>query len=209
MKEQEGVIKYHLQHTAKAIDTTIDLTALNAWRQVLLLLQMIGQDPRRYQGLGFGNLSIRLNENSFLISGTQTGHIPVLQLANCAIVDHAEPYRNRIVSHGQTQPSSEALTHAILYQLSLDVNAVIHVHCPQIWLNSRQLDLPYISDAIAYGTPEMAKAVAKLYQSRRMESQPIFSMLGHEDGIVAFGFDLSQAARILIEKLAQGFTFAE
>jgi class II aldolase/adducin N-terminal domain-containing protein len=200
VKEQEGVTKYSLQHTLKPLTKTIDLTALNAWRQVFLLLQMIGQDPQRYQGLGFGNLSVRTDENRFLISGTQTGHLPVLRLADCAIVDQADPFQNHIVSHGQTSPSSEALTHAVLYQLSLDINAIIHVHCPPLWRNSRQLNLPYISESISYGTPEMAKAVAELYSSGDMIAFPIFSMLGHEDGIVVFGSDLKQAAHLLIEQ---------
>ena len=73
---QEGVVQFKLTFLPADPLPASMLGNLNAWRQILYRLGLIGQDPHRYGGLGFGNVSIRLesgNANSFIISGTQTG----------------------------------------------------------------------------------------------------------------------------------------
>ena len=56
----EGVIKYTIEHSAAPPLPASDLAALNAWRKILNQLALIGQDPARYDGIGFGNISCRL-----------------------------------------------------------------------------------------------------------------------------------------------------
>jgi len=77
-ENHEGVIKFHLDFREGPAPAERLLLELNAWRARFLELGLIGQDPERYEGYGFGNLSRRLpgqGENAFLISGTQTGHL--------------------------------------------------------------------------------------------------------------------------------------
>ena len=52
------------------------------WRALLYQHKLIGQDPMRYGGYGYGNLSVRLAPydappalRAFIISGSQTGEL--------------------------------------------------------------------------------------------------------------------------------------
>lgn len=204
MKEQEGVIKYQLGHTQKPVTEPFSFSEINAWRTVIYRLGLIGQDPRRYGGLGFGNISQRLDarDNRFIISGSQTGHVEQLKPEHYCLVIHADPRKNRIESRGLNKPSSESLTHAGIYALDSAIQAVIHVHSPEIWNHAAALGLPDIAANIPYGTVEMALAVERLFQSGGLRQTPLFTMRGHEDGVVAFGKTLAEAAGILINTLA-------
>lgn len=88
MNEKEGVIKYHLTHISKPLPQATDFSELNSWRSIMVKLELIGQNPARYGGLGFGNISQRLSEtsHSFIISGTQTGHLDPLGKNDFCIV---------------------------------------------------------------------------------------------------------------------------
>ncbi len=208
MHEQEGVIKYHLNHDDKPISAQISLKEISAWRCIMMRLGLLGQDNTRYEGFGFGNISQRISfpGDQFVISGTQTGHLHRLTRAHYAVVEKARPKSNQLVSHGNNKPSSEALTHAMVYKQSTDIHAVIHVHCPEIWKNTERLNLPHTADNIPYGTPAMAVAVDQLFNQGKLNQFRVFSMLGHEDGIIAFGRDLAQAANELILQLSKAFS---
>lgn len=205
MNEQEGVIKYRLNHDYAPLTLSISLAEINAWRGILYKLNLIGQDKQRYAGLGYGNISQKVNERplQFVISGTQTGHLEQLSRHDYCLVTEASPENNSITSTGECQPSSEALTHASVYAQDDTVQAVIHVHSPAIWNNTRILQLAHTSADIAYGTPAMAQAVAQLINRQQWQHAAVFTMLGHEDGVIAFGASLNQAAQILISQLAR------
>lgn len=204
MSGTEGVIKYQLHHTEMPLANNIGLAELNAWRTVMVKLHLIGQNPSRYQGYGFGNISQRLNtaDLQFVISGTQTGHLSVLKRQDYCLINQACPQTNSIVSSGKTKPSSEALTHASVYLQNPEIQAVIHVHCPEIWQHTQELKLAHTAADVAYGTPEMAEAVTQLFNTEAWQQTAVFTMLGHEDGVVAFGNSLSQAACALIMQLS-------
>jgi len=146
---------------------------------------------------------------AFLISGTQTGHLRRLNSEHFAIIETASPPLNTISSKGPSRPSSEALTHAMVYLQSPDANAVIHVHSPILWQNTANLNLPHTRQDIAYGSIEMTAAVADLFASGRLTPLPIFSMLGHEDGIVAFGENLASAAMTLLSQLVKALAIEQ
>lgn len=211
MNEREGVIKYRLEHRDCDLPSEIDISEINGWRSLLFRLKLIGQIPEKYNGLGYGNISQRLQPDSsrFLISGTQTGHIENLQSKHFAIVESASPIHNTIRSSGPSKPSSEALTHASIYLHEPNVKAVIHIHCPELWHNTESLRLPHTRADIAYGSVEMAEAVEQLFISGQLKQLPLFSMLGHEDGIVAFGESLTNASIPLITQLAQALAIEQ
>lgn len=208
MEEREGVIKYRLEHQQQALSAEFDLNELNAWRTVFYRLKLIGMIPEKYQGLGFGNISRRLVPagGQFLISGTQTGHLAELGKQDYVLIQSASPQQNSIQSCGLRKPSSEALTHAGVYQQSPAIQAVIHVHSPELWRNTLAMHLPHTGADIPYGTPEMAAAVAELFSSGQLNDLQIFSMLGHEDGIIAYGNSLAEAAALLIAHFAKALT---
>ncbi|MGY6276916.1 class II aldolase/adducin family protein [Methylomonas sp. MgM2] len=211
MNRQEGVIKYRLKHQYCILPIDFEIKSINAWRTILFKLRLIGQTPEKYQGLGYGNLSLRLkpNEMPFLISGTQTSHLDCLSMHDFAIVDSASPTENVIHSRGKSKPSSEALTHASVYLHNPNANAVIHVHCPEIWRNAVKLRLPHTDADVAYGTVEMAEAVENLLTSEHLAKTPVFAMLGHEDGIVAFGDNPASAAIALLTEFANAIAIEQ
>ncbi|MDP2714140.1 class II aldolase/adducin family protein [Rheinheimera sp.] len=203
MTEQEGVIKFQLDFSQQAALKAADVAQINSWRTIMLQLGMLGQTPSRYDNYGFGNISQRFGaQNQFIISGTQTGGITQMTAADYALVTHCQPEQNRIVAVGETKPSSEAMTHGQLYQLSADLNFVIHAHCPQIWQQAGALGLAQTRAEVPYGTVAMANEVARLFRDTKVLQQGIFTMAGHEDGVVAFGSCAEQAAQRLISVYA-------
>ena len=203
MKEIEGVIKYRLNHKNMAINKDISLSEINAWRTIFFKLDLIGQIRERYDGYGFGNISQRINlpntENvQFVISGTQTGNLESLSRHHYCTVVEANPAKNSLKSTGKIKPSSEALTHATVYQQDESIKSVIHIHCPEIWKNSDILKLPCSCAEVKYGTPEMAEEVKRLFHDTPLHRTDVFSMLGHEDGIIAYSDSMEKAANLLI-----------
>jgi dihydroxyacetone kinase DhaKLM complex PTS-EIIA-like component DhaM len=67
---------------------------------------------------------------------------------------------------------------------------------------TRQLNIASTESIIAYGTPEMAAAVADLVKSMPTDQSTVFSMLGHEDGVVAYGANIECVAQTMISLLA-------
>ncbi len=213
--EPEGVIKFDLDFKQTPFPETRDLRALIAWRAVLHRLRLIGQDPLRYGGLGFGNISQKIVEkpvsaegmHPMIISGTQTGAEERLDETHFCIVKESSIWHNRIVAEGPVKPSSEALTHAAVYCCDPEIRFVMHVHSPEIWCATQKLSIPSIAKTIAYGTPAMADAVYDLILSQGNPATGIFSMLGHEDGILSYGITAENAGNLLIDTLARALAF--
>ena len=203
-ENQEGVIKFHLDFHEGPAPTERLVLELNAWRTRFLELGLIGQDPERYEGYGFGNLSRRLpgqGENAFLISGTQTGHLKELQANHYATVLHCNPAKNQLQATGQIKPSSEALSHGILYQKHPAIHWVMHLHSPDIFNNYINLELPCTDPSAAYGTPEMASAIEALAKERQDGHSSLLVMGGHQDGILAYGADAETTGGLVIRTL--------
>ena len=212
MASAEGVIKFAMEHEEGPAMPATELADLNAWRRILFQLALIGQDPKRYGGFGFGNISCRIspfnggpNQRAFVISGTQTGGIPNLGPEHYTLVTGYYPARNLLVSKGPIRPSSESLTHGMVYDLASDAHWVLHAHSPHIWQQAPALEVPMTATDVAYGTPEMAAEVERLFAERGVRAKGIFGMGGHEDGIVTFGPTAEAAGSVLINYLAAAY----
>lgn len=208
-KEREGVIKFALDYQPGPAFAGPELVELNAWRQILWQLGLIGRDPQRYQGLGYGNLSRRTgtfagdpHQRRFLISGTQTGGLERLGAEHYVQVLECCPEANSVRAVGPIRPSSEALTHGALYAVDNHLKAVLHVHSPEIWQAALQLGLPVTDHRVPYGTPEMAAEMQRLYADDHVRSGGIIVMGGHPDGLVTFGAGLAVAGGILVKTYA-------
>ncbi len=209
MAEAEGVIQYDLDFEEDAPPPEKAIDTLNQWRTLLYQMKLIGQDDARYGGLGYGNISARfvcqrwpLSHNAFVITGTQTGQLAQLGADQYSLVTDCDPDTNLIRARGRVKPSSEALTHGVFYQLDRGIGAVIHVHCPEIWHCGEALLLPLTPSDVAYGTPQMAAAVRRLYQEGAFQKYRVLVMKGHLDGVMSFGVDIEQAGQALIAALA-------
>lgn len=205
MTTTEGVIKYHLDYTPTPPLPHEQVREINAWRKIMYLLQLIGQHPDRYGGYGFGNISRRLDGPCFVISGTQTGHLPELTAAHYATVVACDPAQNRLIGEGPIRPSSESLTHGTVYALDAGVQWVIHAHSPHIWRHAEALGLPLTAADVPYGSPELAVEVERLFRDTEVAALGIFAMGGHEDGIIAFGRTADEAGGVMLTYLSRAF----
>lgn len=204
MNEQEGVIKFNLHYVDSALEP-VDISELNAWRTVLKELGLLGQVPDRYDGYGFGNISIR-TADGFLISGTQTGGLLNPILDDYALCTSWNLGENAVEAKGKTRPSSESLSHAAVYDVHDAVNCALHVHSPDIWQQAATMGIAITDPAVPYGTPEMAAEVRRHISDM---SQPgIFSMGGHEDGVFTFGRTLTEAGNLMISELVRARSLA-
>ncbi len=215
MASDEGVIKFSMEHEESPPLPMAELAELNAWRRILFQLELIGQDSARYGGFGYGNISCRrppysgaANQRAFVISGTQTGGLPILEPEHYTTVTGYYPERNLLISYGPIQPSSESLTHGTVYDLDDSVRWVLHAHSPHIWQQAHELEVPMTAADVAYGTPEMAAEVARLFAESDVSTRGIFGMGGHEDGIVTFGATADAAGDVLIAYLAAAYRLA-
>ncbi|MFC3152501.1 class II aldolase/adducin family protein [Litoribrevibacter euphylliae] len=200
MSEQEGVIKFSLTH--QTLDRPVNasvLSELMVWRDLSRRLQWLGQDPQRYGGLGYGNISARESSQQFIISASQTSGVITAEPQHFARVLVSDLEQNHIDSEGMLPPSSESMTHAALYQCSDQVSWILHSHCPEIWQHSEALGLAATAAEVPYGTPEMAEAVQQLYRDQANPSQGIFVMKGHQDGVVSYGSTAKQAISTMLD----------
>lgn len=204
-QEAEGVIKFSLEFTEADVIEPAWIVQFNSWRHIHHRLQLIGQLPNRYEGYGFGNISMRQpgEPDNFIITGTQTSGAEFLTTDDFALVSFCDPANNRIKATGKTRPSSEAMTHGQLYQLSPDIHCIVHAHCPEIWQARDALSLPTTGADIPYGTPLMAAEVERLFRETNVGRKRIFAMAGHEDGIVGFGRNFFEASIVLIDHLVK------
>ena len=210
MAKQEGIIKYRLNYSSAPELDADQLLEINSWRDVLYARHLIGQDPDRYGGYGYGNISQRLppfdapaHQRRFVISGTQTGDLAKLSASHYCVVLECDPDRNLIEAAGPIRPSSESLTHGTLYDLDNSLRFVMHVHSPEIWRRGLSLGLPVTEEKVPYGSPEMAEEVRRLFRDTDVNERHIFSMGGHEDGIVSFGRSAGEAGASLLATLEQ------
>ena len=203
MAEKEGVIKYQLDWKKSAAISPFDLRSLQEWHERFKASGLLGQDPGRYEGYGFGNISERLNQQSFLISGTQTGHLPSLTASDCAVVVRVVMESNEVFAEGPVKPSSEALTHAAVYALDPDIRFVFHVHSPAIWQQRHALGLPETGADIPYGTTQMAAEVRRLHETGALDEAPCFAMAGHEDGAIGYGRTAHEAGGAIMDALVR------
>ena len=194
--QEEGVIKFRLEHTPTAPLDPEQVAELNTWRDWMFTRALIGEIDTPQGKVGYGNISCRLG-GGFMITGSQTGHLAELTPKDYAVVDTCHPETNLVISHGPVQPSSEALTHAVLYQVDERISWVMHAHHAPIWRAAGKLGLPCTSADAAYGTPEMAAETMRLFAETDVRQKGMFAMAGHEDGIISFGDTAEQAANVM------------
>ncbi len=186
----EGYIKFRVHRKAKPI--TIDEELLRC-RQVLYEAGLIGAYP---DGTGFGNISKRVKKGSsaFWITATASGHLQSLSANEIVLVEQCSPISNELWCAGAKNPSSESMTHYVVYNTLPRQMGVVHVHHKKMWKKLLTL-LPHTAADVAYGTPEMAKAVQDLLHLPQVRQAGIFAMAGHEEGIMAFGESLEKAVK--------------
>ena len=119
MSEAEGTIKfaYELLAPTEPIGDDELMRPLFAWRTLFRRLNILGQHPERYGGFGFGNLSARdpHRTTEFIISASQTSGLDEFDAEHMVRVTGCNLDRFWADALGNYPPSSETITHAMVY----------------------------------------------------------------------------------------------
>ena len=175
----EGYIKFNCHWIKGKPLPGAMLEGLNAWRDKLFTLGLVGMYP---DGIGFGNLSIRHPGQGFIITGSATGGLKSLDEQHYVLVNACNLEQNSLVCTGPIIAPSESLSHAVIYEASMD-------------------KAPTTPPDAGYGTPAMAREILRLFRESDLEKEGILVMGGHPEGIIAFGQNLDQAGEILLRHL--------
>ena len=203
----EGAIQFRYRLKHPTTDDSLDAALFDrmaAWRRVLTQLALIGRDPERYDGFAYGNLSVRdrRDPSRFFVTATQTGGAPRLLRSDVVRVDAWDVQRFEVDATGTVPPSSESITHGIIYAADAALAWIMHVHAPAIWRAAARLGLPVTAAEAGYGSPAMAHAVATL-ATLHTRRPLIFATVGHEDGVFACGSSADTTGTALIRVLSQ------
>ena len=196
----EGYIKFTVRLTPGDLPACEGLTRLNEVRTELHDLGLVGAYP---DGIGYGNVSIRLADSAtFIISGTATGATRELASADYCRVDAFDLARNEVFCTGRVRASSESMSHGAVYQTNPAIRCVIHVHSRALFDFMLANGHPRTSELAAFGTPELAEEIAQLVQAGDLPRGVIVTA-GHEEGVIAYGRDVAEARELLLDTAAK------
>jgi ribulose-5-phosphate 4-epimerase/fuculose-1-phosphate aldolase len=195
----DGIIKYDFKFTeSKPLEKSL-WQDIEDVRERIYALGLIGIKD----GIGYGNISQKINQNSFVITGTQTGHLNSLDEKHYSLIEEFDDSEFFIKSTGAIKPSSEALTHGTIYNLSADIKAVIHIHSKKLW--DFMLDNEYLKTKnVPYGSKQMIHEVKRVYKEINALKNPKLVMAGHEEGVITFGRSLKEA-ELALYKILQDY----
>ena len=169
-----------------------DYSQLEALRKRLFTLGLIGEKD----GIGYGNLSMRDDSSKpFFITATQTGKMPTLSPAHYTYISDYDFNTFKVISQGTHKPSSEALSHAMIYAIDDRITTVIHIHSLALWKFMKTKN--YLATTAEYGTAKMVEEIAKLYINLDPMMNNAFVMKGHEEGIITFGKSVEETELVL------------
>lgn len=199
----DGVIKYDRSNFSPCdgLDA-LEFQDLEYWRKKLYQMNLIGEYPE--VKIGFGNMSVIQNYSEFtksacpqfVITGTQTGKYADLGATHYTRVLDYDIDSLKIKMMGSIEASSEALTHAAIYEANPNIKAVFHIHSNEIWLKMLADGSDKTCASIPYGTVEMAHATQACIANK---DAGVFCMHGHEDGIVIYGRSLEEAGELTVK----------
>lgn len=192
----EGYIKFNCIWEQEPIpDADLWFEQLNALRERLYKQKLVGMYPN---GIGYGNVSLRHpGGQGFIISGTATGGKSPLTPDDYSRVTSYAINKNRVECVGMVRASSESMSHAVIYDTLPEVHCVIHIHQMGYW-KALLHRVPTTDDSIAFGTPQLAEAIAELCKARS-GIEGVIALAGHEEGIVAYGPDPTTAYDVLMD----------
>jgi len=191
----EGVIKFKYVCEDKSLlipDEIFDI--INPVRLLLKEKDYLGQYP---DGISYGNVSLRDKESKeFYITASDTGKIIYTKPCHYVKVTDCDIVNNLCYYKGKALPSSESLSHHIIYSNCSKAKAVIHIHNKPLWLKLKS-KVPTTATNVEYGTVEMVYEIINILQNTNLRNEKILVMGGHEDGLISFGETIEEASKIL------------
>lgn len=204
----EGVIKYVSNHTSCSLQETLPTTffvsevfaALDATRTILHDLRFIGVSS---DGIGYGNISLRVQKDTFLVSGSGTGAERILGPEGYSLVRAFDTEKNRVESLGPVRASSESMTHGAIYRANPALCCVIHIHNGELFDRLLAQGWVHTPESVAYGTPELSRAVNTLVRTLP-ETGGVFVTAGHAKGLFACGMSIRATRDMLVHLNTKG-----
>ena len=186
--------EYSLKYTKTNELAKKECKKIEKVRSRLYSLGLIGSHN---DGISFGNISLRYKKkNSFLITAAHTGEFPRLSPSYYSLVKRVNFKKFTSYAIGPSKPSIEAITHASIYTIDSNINAVIHVHNEKLWRYMLENDYLSTND-ITYETPEILENIKSLYKNIDPFLNNAFVIKGHYEGIITFGKTLGEAEKSL------------
>ncbi len=182
----EGIIKFHYKCTSPyPLEVGRNLfKEINMVRNKLYRMGYIGQDSN---GLGYGNISMRHpSGKGFYITASGTGTLKILKKRHYVWVNQCDLIHNSCTYAGMLKPSSESLSHYVIYKELKDIRSVIHIHNHELW-HKLQGRIPETPHHISYGSLDMANKIASLVGTANGDDFRIILLKGHPDGLISFG----------------------
>lgn len=199
----DGVIKYDRSNfTLSGPIDFVDYSQLEYWRKTLFQIKLIGEYP--VEKIGYGNISevkdyshlYKSTVPQFIITGTQTGNLSNLDGHMYTRVLDYEIDLLKIKVIGPIEASSEALTHAAIYEINSKIKSIFHIHSNKIWNGMIKDHFDFTASNIPYGTVEMARATQRCIGNK---DAGVFCMKGHNEGVIAYGKNLIETGEILLD----------
>src|SRR5262245_3672282 len=132
--DEKGYIQFHCRHESAGPMTDPIIVDLIMWRNYLRERQLIGIYP---DGIGYGNISARLRDGTFVISASATGGLEIAGPEHFTQVTQYDYDRNTLTCRGPVRASSESLSHAAVYEGDSTAHAIIHIHHSDLWERKR------------------------------------------------------------------------
>ncbi|MFC2130786.1 class II aldolase/adducin family protein [Bacteroidota bacterium] len=194
---EEGYIKFRCLFSEKNCVESQEIKEINFWRRRLCSIGLIGANEN---GIGFGNISRRTGDKEFIITGSGTGKYNKLGTEHYSKVIGWDIDKNLVECVGLISASSEALTHAAIYEKERSVKAVVHTHHNVLWSNLKN-KYRVTADYALFGTPEMAREIQRFLNIDKSEN--IIIMGGHKDGIITYGKSMTEAGNLIVAQLEE------
>lgn len=190
----DGYIKFRCDHTeadwnSKELPLSKELLRLlqetDTFRTQIFDQSFVGMHEN---GIGYGNISFRW-KNSFVITASGTGGARELGIDGYTMANSVDIAQNTVHSIGPLPASSETMSHAAVYANSPSACFVLHIHNMPLFNLLKEKNALSTPEHAAYGTVEMAQAIAELV--RKHPSEAVIVMRGHEEGILIYGISIS------------------
>lgn len=201
IRETEGVIQfaYHLSPPRDRDRTRARAKALEAVAAPFREAGLLGRDPARYEGLAYGNVSVREGPG-YAITASQRSDQATLAAEDACWVALQRGVGGRLEAEGDRPPSSESLVHEALYRACPRIQAIAHGHHPTLWRARDALTLLCTGVEARNGTVALAQAVTTLSKDREAGC---LAMAGHEDGMLFWAPTSDALHQLLAQTLAR------
>lgn len=185
MAEKYEGRKFETIFEGRAIPDDTRMAEIMEWGAKLFAMGLLPGES----GRNVGNFSFR-NDKGFVITagGVNKGKLTpknFVQVIGCNLDT------KKVRAIGELEPSSETMTHHLLYRERHDINAIIHVHDNLVMEQAEALGIKVTENVHPYGTTELAYEIEKAVGSQRY-----IGIKGH--GVISLGKSVWEAGRIVL-----------